>query len=126
MIDTLMWEGCLDYSLGNATENLTFKESVVEPQLKLGCKWYEEQNHKETEADAEARTEAPVPEKEIEESGHEKYWRAYSGVPHYMNSTQNTRGNKNLMYAFRKTYEQQRGSTTDSLNGRYSVAIQSE
>ena len=34
--------------------------------------------------------------------GHEKYWRAYSGVPHYMNATQNTRGNKNVMYAFRK------------------------
>ena len=104
MIDTLMREGCSDYSLGIATEYLTFKESVVEPLLKLGCKWCEKQNHKETEADAEAQTEAPVPEKEIEESRHEKYWRAYSGVPHYMNATQNTRGNKNLMYAFIKAY----------------------
>ena len=67
MIDALMRVGCSDYSLGIATENLTFKDPVVEPLLKLGCKWCEEQRH--TEADAEARTEAPVPKKEMEESG---------------------------------------------------------
>ena len=66
MIDTLMREGFSDYSLGVATEYLTFKESVVEPRLKTGCKRCEEQNHKEPEADAEARTETPVPEKERE------------------------------------------------------------
>ena len=31
MIDALMREGCSDYSLGIATDNLTLKESVVEP-----------------------------------------------------------------------------------------------
>ena len=68
MIDTLMREGCSDYSVEIATKYLTFKESIVEPLLNPGCKWCEEQKHGETEADAETRTEAPVPEKKTEET----------------------------------------------------------
>ena len=71
----------------------------------------------ENEADAKVRTKAPIPEDEQfeaiqnpETAAREKYWQAYSTVPHYMHATKNTKKNKQLIQEFRREYENQRGS----------------
>ena len=40
---------------------LDFTEHVTLPVLRIRCRWCDEEGHVETEADAEVRTETPVP-----------------------------------------------------------------
>ena len=102
--------------MGVAKRYLGFTEHVTLPGLRIKCRWCDEEGHVETEADAEVRTETPVPYDEDiveagqdpESAGHEKYWQAYSSAPHYMNATKNRKQNDKLYQDFRTEYVSQR------------------
>ena len=113
-----MQEGCSDYALSVAKRYMDYTEHVTLPELHIRCRWCDEECHVEAEADAEVRTEAPVPydednveaDQDPESAEHEKYWQASSTVPHYMNATRNTNKNKALIREFRREYVSRRGS----------------